>query len=653
MPRPFAVIGFTMLCTLALLFFLPEWAAYPVLAAAALGLVLSLALRKKGSDPTLPAAFASAALACVLLLMQLAYGYYPALREAGENLDIHARMVSNAEAKYGRYYYRLQVISVNGEAKHLKVRLSSPYAIDCGPYDEIAYTGAVFPLGKDEPEMTAYYKAQGIWLGTYAQSYGEDRFDVTPGHGFYPMRPILRLQRAIARNLDFAYSDGVAGLLRGMLLGDVSGLPWAVQEDFRQSGTSHIFSVSGLHMSLLAWSVFRLLCALKCPRKAAALFGGAFVVFFMALTGFSAPCVRAGVMMLVLLAGELFSRRADSLNSLGLAALLLLMISPLSAGQVGLELSFGATLGIVLFQGRFAAPMKKRCATLPKLPRRAATFLVESLCVTLAALVFAVPIQLLRLPNGVSLTALPANLVQVPLSSLLMILGGISALLPGPLRGILAFVTEPLGRLLLKLAQGMADLPAPVLRGSLTALAVPLAVCVVIAAVALLRRYAGKPVLLRYTAAACVAVMLLGGWLPGLIQGGRTEITRLETGYGGMSYLVARGRKAALLGCGGDQMPAGAAKSALSAMGARGVELLLLPGNDAGAVEILRDVPVRQVMDAEGVTQFALWDGTDGICYRQGSDAACLIRTESEVFLIQFSGETPEEWREVRRLGPD
>ena len=652
MARPFAVIGFTMLFTLALLFFLPEWAVYVVLCAAALGLCASLVLRKRKGDQVLPAALASVVFACVLLLGQLAFGYYPALQNTGENLEIHARVVSNADAKYGRYYYRLQTLSVNGEAKKVKLRLSAPYAIDCEPYDEIAFTGTIFMLGEDDPEMGGYYRAQGIWLGTYASSYGEDRFEVRPARSLHPMRPVLRLQRAIARSLDFAYSDAVAGLLRGMLLGSESGLIWITRQDFRQSGTSHIFSVSGLHMSLLAWSLFRLLRALKCPQKASALLGGAFVIFFMALTGFSAPCVRSGVMMLILLAGELFSQPADSLNSLGLAALVLMTASPLSAGQVGLQLSFGATLGIVLFQGRFSAPLKKLCAPLPRLPRRAVYSLNEGLCVTLAALVLTSPILWLRMPGGLSLATLPANLVLVPLSGLLMILGGVSALLPEPLRGALALVAEPLGRLTLDTARVMADLPSPVLWGSLASLAVPLAVCLAIAAAVLLRRYAGKPVPMKLTAGVCGAVMLLGGWLPGAVRSGRTEIARLETGQG-MAVLVSRGRKAALLGCGGDELPAGAAKSALSAMGARGLELLLLPGDDAGAAEILRDVQVKEVIEAEGVTEFSLWDGTDGIFYKKGDSAACLLRTESELVLIQFSGETPEEWREVRRLGPD
>ena len=75
-------------------------------------------------------------------------------------------------------------------------------------------------------------------------------------------------------------------------------------------------------------------------------------------------------------------------------------------------------------------------------------------------------------------------------------------------------------------------------------------------------------------------------------------------------------------------------------------------GNDAGAAEILRDVRVKKVIDAQGITEFSLWDGTDGIFYKQGETAACLMRTESELVLIQFSGETPMEWREVTRLGP-
>ncbi len=649
MPRPFAVIGFSALLSLTFLFFLPEWFVYPVLGLAAVGFVVSLLLHKKGQSTAVPAAFASIALASLLLLAQLAVRYYPVLQAAGEELDIRARIVSNAEQRYGRYYYQLRTISVNGEAKQLKLRLSSPYALEAEPYDEVSYNGAIYRLGQDDPNLTTAYKAKGVYLGSYAQSYGEDRFTVTSG-GFHIMKPILLAQRAIARNLDYTYSDDVAGLLRGMLLGNTNGLTWAAQQDFSQIGVIHLFSVSGLHMTLLAWSFFRLLCALKCKRKLAAPLSMGFILFFMALTGFTASCVRAGVMTAIMLAGELFTRRADTLNSLGFAALVLLLFSPLSAGQVGLSLSFAATLGIILFSKRFASPMKKRCKALPKLPRKLLLAVIESLSLTASVLVLTVPIQLLRMTNGVSLIVLPANLLIIPFASVVMIVGGVSAMLPEALRNALAFLIEPLGQLLLKGAHLMADLPAPVLRGNAASLAIPIAVCAAIAAAALVRRYAGKPVPLRYTAGTISAVMLLAGWLPGLITGRQTHITQLETGAG-KSVLVSRGRKAALLGCGGDQLPAGAAKRALSEIGARELELLLIPGSDEGAAELQRDMPIQVILEDDGVTPFALWDGTDGIFYKNGDDAACLLRTEREVVLIQFSGEIPKEWQEVKRLG--
>ena len=55
----------------------------------------------------------------------------------------------------------------------------------------------------------------------------------------------------------------------------------------------------------------------------------------------------------------------------------------------------------------------------------------------------------------------------------------------------------------------------------------------------------------------------------------------------------------------------------------------------------------------QGVTEFSLWEGTDGVFYKNDEDIACLLRTERELVLIQFSGETPAQWREVKRLGDD
>ena len=72
------------------------------------------------------------------------------------------------------------------------------------------------------------------------------------------------------------------------------------------------------------------------------------VLCFMAVTCFQASVCRSGVMCLVVLAGDLLSRRADSLNSLGIAVLLLGLENAYAAADIGLLLSFSATLGLIL-----------------------------------------------------------------------------------------------------------------------------------------------------------------------------------------------------------------------------------------------------------------------------------------------------------------
>ena len=138
-------------------------------------------------------------------------------------------------------------------------------------------------------------------------------------------------------------------LVTAMCTGDKTALSPDVKFVFRQAGLSHLLAVSGLHMAILAQAVLGLLRFLRVPRRWAALGAAGVVVPFMLLTGMTPSVVRSGVMCLVLLAGQLLRRRADSRNSLGLALLLLVLPNPYVVLDVGLQLSFAATVGLVVF----------------------------------------------------------------------------------------------------------------------------------------------------------------------------------------------------------------------------------------------------------------------------------------------------------------
>jgi competence protein ComEC len=355
----------------------------------------------------------------------------------------------------------------------------------------------------------------------------------------------------------------------------------------------------------------------------------------------------------------MFSRRADSLNSMGFAAMVLLMPSPLAAGQTGLQLSFAATMGIVLLQGRIAAPAKRWMKQIPGFASRALRPVNEGLAVTAAATAFTLPVQLLRLPGGVSALTFLSNLFFVPLSGAVMILGGLSALLGGvPLLSTpLVNLAEPLGKLLLRGVHWLDQMPAPMFRGNETTLAFPFALCAGIVAVALWLRWRGKAVRVRLVAGLVCAVLVLGGWLPGHLKSRRTRLEQIKTGNG-VCWLVSRGSRAALLGCGGDEFPASVVKRALSAAGTRQLELLLLPGVEdifsAGAAELLRDVPIADMIEhPEGITEFKLWDDVTGIYYQNGGQRACLLHTEDGYFVLRFRGPLPEHWMEAAVLGVD
>jgi competence protein ComEC len=515
---------------------------------------------------------------------------------------VRATVISNADARFGRYYYQLRAREIDGQSVNLRMRLSSPVPVYAEPYDDIVFTGNVFLLGGDDPDMQDVHRARGVYLGTFMYIFQDEPYEVIAREGFHPMRPVLRLQRHMQRQLTALYPGEESALLRAMLLGDQSGISWSTGADFRATGKWHIFSVSGLHMSVLAWTLLKALRALRVHDRFAVCACAAFVLLFMALTGFTPSCVRAGIMMLIMLGGELFSRRADALNSLGLAAMVLLTIDPLSAGHIGLQLSFAATLGIILFANRTAKPLRKTLR-LPKL-------FTEPLAVTTAALALTLPITLLRLPGGTSLLTFPANMLLTPLVGPAMILSGISVFIPWP---PLMWLTTQLANFMLWATNWMAGLGAPRLRGDMQSLAFAVGICALVAAFALFMRYRKRPVPLRYTSLAIAVFMMIGGWLPGHLRRHEIEVTPLGEG----NYLVTQGYRAALLGAG----DARAAKREMQLRGQRELQVMVLPTQQrehtAGAPEMLRDVPIVLLIDAAETDnlRFNLWNDLTGILY--------------------------------------
>lgn len=210
---------------------------------------------------------------------------------------------------------------------------------------------------------------RAIWLdGIGATGYALGRPLLTPALG--PPPPGLALttwldgtRRAIAARIHAALPGEEGGVAVALVTGLRDAVPESIEESMRISGLSHVLSISGLHMALVASSVFFLARALLAlvpefalyrPIKAwAALPAMASASFYLLLSGAEVPTQRAYVMTLLVLAGIVLGRPALTVRTLALAALALLALSPRAVLDPGAQMSFAATLGLVAAYERF------------------------------------------------------------------------------------------------------------------------------------------------------------------------------------------------------------------------------------------------------------------------------------------------------------
>ena len=234
-------------------------------------------------------------------------------------------------------------------------------------------------------------------------------------------------------------------LLSGILLGERQQVPEELKEVFIHSGTIHILAISGLHVGLVVVIFMVLLRTIRIPRKIRAILTIALVILYALITGGRPSVIRASIMAISILSAVAVGRDSDLLNSLSLAALLILAFNPLGLFDSGFHLSFAAVLSII-----YLAP--KIDSLFPKGYPPGSTlkgYFLKSLSVILAAQLGILPL-IAYYYSLFSPVALVANFMVVPLLGVVVALG---------------FSTCLSGLLFLPLAQVFGAANGAVLRG--------------------------------------------------------------------------------------------------------------------------------------------------------------------------------------------
>lgn len=260
------------------------------------------------------------------------------------------------------------------------------------------------------PDAVAQARHEGIAARGYCKSFLllDRRGDARPG--------LVRLAagvRAWARRTLRAHvlAGPEEGLTRALLLGDRTGLDARTSEAFRVAGTYHILAISGAQVALVAGLLVGALRRAGLPPLVVALLASGVLAFYSLLVGGDVPVVRAAVMAIVLLLGRALDLDADLANLLGLAALVLLVHRPSNVADVGFQLSFAATLGILLL----TPPLLEG---VPRLPLR----LEMGLGASVAAQATLLPLLAAHF-HRLAPAALLLNLVAVPLSGAVLLSG--------------------------------------------------------------------------------------------------------------------------------------------------------------------------------------------------------------------------------------
>ncbi|NLT40537.1 MAG: DNA internalization-related competence protein ComEC/Rec2 [Clostridiales bacterium] len=424
-----------------------------------------------------------------------------------------------------------------------------------------------------------YYRGLGIYLFA-GQSGGIDVIKA-------PNTPLRYAHVYIAHGvrslLPKLFSGREEGVMAALMIGDRRQLnnDPALMYALQRSGLSHLISVSGTHVSFLVSLVS--LTVLR-RRRLANLLSIPAVLLFMAMTGFSPGVVRAGIMQLFIIAAAELQREPDPLTSLSAALVVLLAVNPFSSRSVSLQLSFAATLGLILFSGKFhsairnIAPVKRLMeykGPLSKRIRSLLNFVIAGFSATLCAMVFTVPLGAVHF-GSVSLAAPFSNLIAM-WSVTVAFCAGIIAVALGmiwlPLGKIAAFAAGSASGYFTGVAERIGSFGLSAVETGSVYMVVWLLSAYAIFLVWFIMKGAFRRVYLP--AGVCAALMclcLLLSWT----RSRDMTVAALDVGQGSCT-VITDGRTAVVVDCGGDSRPdAGATAAAyLRGLGYESIDALI------------------------------------------------------------------------------
>jgi len=343
--------------------------------------------------------------------------------------------------------------------------------------DRIRFIGRLsHPRNFNNPGAFDYRRflaCKGIWVTGYLEKdTGIAIIARARGNAFFQLMEAWRDR--IRTLLDGSAPAETRGILKALILGEREEIPEGVKEEFVVAGVAHVIAISGLHMGIIALVIFSLAkWALRWAEtitltlnihKAAAAATIPPLILYTFIAGARIPTIRAAIMIIIYLVSILLDRQRNLYNTLAVAGLVILLVSPPSLFDVSFQLSFTAVLAILYLVPRLWAIIPKPhplLARKPSIYRTLSRKFLDFALISLAAMVGTWPLVAYYF-NRVSFTGFLSNLIVVPLVGLIVPLGLLTSLvvlISAPLSSLLAAVASSLSHVVIWTVHLFASIP--------------------------------------------------------------------------------------------------------------------------------------------------------------------------------------------------
>lgn len=264
------------------------------------------------------------------------------------------------------------------------------------------------------------------------------------------------ISRSISKRTSELLKEDEASILTAMLIGNKDSLNENIKEDFRKSSLSHILAISGMHVSYIIMGITFIINKTKVNKKISKIITILFLIFFIILTGKTPSVQRACIMSIYMILGNLLYKKTNILSSISISMIFILLENPYSILDIGLQLSYAGTLGIVIIYPILNKYKSSKIIKIKLIDR-----IIDIMLVTLSANIVLFPIILFHF-NTISTTFLLSNLLVSPIIGIIIFLGFFTIIISYTFPFMIAIFSNALQftlTILLKIANLIGNIP--------------------------------------------------------------------------------------------------------------------------------------------------------------------------------------------------